>query len=138
MCLTEEAMVTLREEVEALSAAYSKVVANQDVAAVAELYASDARLLPPGSPMLEGLDAIRSFFKLMFDAGVRSLDLESVVVDGREDLAIDVGRYRVTMEPPGADPMVEVGKYLVVLKRQPDGVLRMVYDAYNSDQPPSG
>lgn len=130
--------MTLREEVESLNAAFGKAVANQDLAAVADFYVSDAKLLPPGSPMLEGRDSIKGFFQMMLDAGVRALELDSVVVDGTEDFAVDIGRYRMTMEPPGADRMIDVGKYVVVLKRQPDGALRLAYDTFNSDQPSAG
>ena len=129
--------MSLRDEVHGLNAAFSKAVANQDLVAVAEFYDPEAKLLPPGSPMLEGLDAIKEYFQTMLDAGARALELESVVVDGTEDFGVDIGRYRLTMEPPGANRAIDVGTYIVVLKRQPDGALRLGYDT-NSDQAPAG
>ena len=125
----------MRDEVESLNADFSRAVANRDSAAASEFYHPDAKLLPPGSPMLEGIEAIKGFFQMMLDAGVKALDLESVLVDGKEDFCVDVGRYRMTMEPPGGEQIVDVGKYIVVLKRR-DGALKLIYDTFNSDQPP--
>jgi ketosteroid isomerase-like protein len=74
--------MSLQEEVRGLNEAFGKVVSNQDVDGLVELYTPDAKLLPPGLPMLEGTEAIRGFFRVMLDAGVRELELKSVVVDG--------------------------------------------------------
>ena len=64
----------LRDEVEVLIAQFGKDFDNQDSASVANFYAADAKLLPPGFPLVEGRDAIRAFFDGMFVAGCRSLD----------------------------------------------------------------
>ncbi|HEX9547650.1 MAG TPA: SgcJ/EcaC family oxidoreductase [Acidimicrobiales bacterium] len=130
--------MSLRDEVDQVNQEFSKAVSNQDLDGVLEIYTPDAKLLPPGSPMLEGTANIRSFFQMMIDAGARAVELETVAVDGNNDLVVDVGRYRLTMEPPGADPIVDVGKYVDVMKRQPDGRLRFAYDIFNSDQAPPG
>jgi uncharacterized protein (TIGR02246 family) len=131
--------MTVRDEVDQLNQTMTKAASNQDLDALMEFYAPDARLLPPGMPMLEGGEAIRGFFQAMLEAGVKGLDLESVVLDGNNDLAVDVGRYRLTMAPPGGESTIDVGKYIVVFKRQADGSLRAAYDTFNSDQaPPSG
>lgn len=129
--------MSLRDEVESLNSEFSKAVSNQDLDAVMELYTADARLLPPDNPMIQGKDGIRAFFQTMLDMGVRGVDLESVAVEGAGDLATDIGRYRLTISPPGADSFIDEGKYIVVLKRQPDGTLRLAYDMFNRDQAPS-
>ena len=49
-----------KDQIEAANEAYGKAVANQDVAAVVSLYAPDAILLPPDSPVAQGSDAIRA------------------------------------------------------------------------------
>jgi len=128
--------MSLRDEVESLNSEFSKAVSNQDLDAVMELYTPDAMLLPPDHPMVQGNDGIRAFFQTMLDMGVRGVDLESVAVEGAGDLATDIGRYRLTISPPGADSFIDEGKYIVVLKRQPDGTLRIAYDTFNRDQAP--
>ena len=127
--------MSLRDEVEALNSEFSKAASNQDLDGVMDLYAPDAWLLPPNAPLMKGKDGIRGFFQAMLDAGVRGVDLESLSVEGNDDFAVDIGRYRLTIEPPGGDPMIDEGKYIVVLKRQSDGKLRLTYDTFNSDQP---
>ena len=128
--------MSLTDEVRALNDAFSKAVSNQDVDTLVEFYAADAKVLAPGVPMIEGAAAINGFLRMMLDEGARALEFESIVVDGQADLVVDVGRYRLTMEPPGGEPMIDVGKYIAVSKRQGDGSLRLAYDTFNSDAPP--
>jgi uncharacterized protein (TIGR02246 family) len=127
--------MSLRDEIDAINSEFGKAASNQDLDGVMDLYAPDAWLLPPGAPLIQGKDGIRAFFGMMLDAGVQGLELESMTVEGNDELAVDIGRYRLTIVPPGADPMTDEGKYIVVMKRQPDGKLRLAYDAFNSDAP---
>jgi uncharacterized protein (TIGR02246 family) len=126
----------LRDEVEAVNSMFSKAASNHDLDSVMEFYAPDAWLLPPGAPLIQGKDGIRAFFQTMLDAGVRTLQLKSLTVEGTNDFAVDIGRYKITIVSPGADPVTDQGKYIVVLKRQSDGKLRLTYDTFNSDKAP--
>jgi ketosteroid isomerase-like protein len=126
-----------KDQIEAANDAYGKAVANQDVAAVVALYTDDAILLPPDSPVAQGSDAIRAVLQGYMDAGAQSLALETTALDDQGDLVVDVGRYTLGMQPPGADPITDVGKYLQVYKRQSDGSFRIAYDCFNSDGPAS-
>jgi ketosteroid isomerase-like protein len=66
-------------------------------------------------------------------------DLTSTAVEGRDGLAYAVGEYRATLTPKkaGAKPLpTDVGKYLEVLKRQPDGSWKIVYDMWSSNAQP--
>jgi len=128
--------MSLTDEVRALNDGFSKTFSDQDVDRLVEFYAPDAKLLAPGVPMPEGAAAVKGFLQMMLDAGARALEFESIVVDGQDDLVVDVGRYRLTMEPPGGEPVIDVGKYIAVSKRQGDGSLRLAYDTFNSDAPP--
>jgi uncharacterized protein (TIGR02246 family) len=122
-----------RDEVEAVDAEFSKHFDNQDSASVASMYAADAKLLPPGSPLVEGRDAIRAFVDQMFAAGARSLRLNTMDVIDAGDYAIEVGNFVMGIEPPGADPIQEVGKYVAIFGRQADGSLKLVVDTFNMD-----
>jgi ketosteroid isomerase-like protein len=126
-----------KDQIEAANEAYGKAVANQDVAAVVALYTPDAILLPPDSPVAQGADAIRAVLQGYVDAGAQSLALETTALDDQGDMVVDVGRYTLGLQPPGADPITDVSKYLQVYKRQSDGSFRIAYDCFNSDGPAS-
>ena len=118
---------------------YVKAVGNHDAAGVAALYAADARLLPPGEPMITGRDAIEAWGKGMFDMGVKSLDMEEIDLVEAGDLIISVGSYRLVIEPPGVDRMEDVGKFVEVYRTKADGSVELVLDTFNSDLPaPAG
>jgi ketosteroid isomerase-like protein len=127
----------LRNEIEGLIAQFGKDFGNQDSASVANYYAEDAKLLPPGSPLVEGRDAIRAFADGMFASGCRSLDLTTADVIEAGDCAIEVGSFVMGIEPPGADPIQDVGKYVAIYRRQSDGSLKLIVDTFNSDAPGS-
>ena len=57
-------------------------------------------------------------------------------IDGRGDLAYVRGTYAMTIMPEGApEPIREIGKYVVILQKQPDGSWLVVVDIWNSDLP---
>ena len=106
-------------------------------ALVDAFYASDAVLLPPNQPAAEGRENIRRVLQGLMDSGVSSIKLETTVTGTAGDLAYGRGRYTLSMEPPGGAPVTDVGKYVVVYRRQ-GGAWRAVADIFNSDQPAGG
>ena len=42
------------------------------------------------------------------------------------------------MSPPAGDPVQDIGKYIVVYRRQANGAWQAVADIFNSDQPSGG
>ena len=127
--------MTTRDQVEAINTGFSKAVANHDAAAIASNYTEDARMLPPNAPMIQGRAGIQEMFQTFIDGGVQSLELESIDVLEDGALVVDVGRWALAMQPPGADPIQDTGKYVVVLRRQSDGGLKIAVDTFNSDNP---
>lgn len=126
-----------RDEIEAIDQAYSKAAANRDTDGIVRLYAPDAMFLSPNAPLAEGRKAIEAVIQGYFDAGAQSLELETIVLDDQGDLVVEVGRYTLGLQPPGGDPVTDVGKYLQVFKRQADGSFAITYDCFNSDLPAS-
>src|SRR5262249_7237071 len=100
-------------------------------------HASDAVLLPPNRPAAEGRENIRRVLQGLMDSGVSSFKLETTVTGTAGDLAYGRGRYTLSMQPPGGAPVTDVGKYVVVYRRQ-GGQWRAVADIFNSDHPPAG
>jgi uncharacterized protein (TIGR02246 family) len=106
-----------------------------DAAAMAAVYEPDGRLLAPNTEPQQGSAAIEAFWKTIIDAGVRGALLETQTVDERDDLAVEVGRYTLRTAADGGE-IVDVGKYVVIHRRQPDGSWRYAVDVFNSNRPP--
>lgn len=139
-----------REDAPALSAGDSAGIAAADsafqaaanagdAAAVAAVYAIDASLLPPNLPVRRGRDAIRAFWGGLFDAYTVKFEVSPDVIEGRGDLAYNMGHYRFTAVPkaksgPG---IADEGKFVEILKKQPDGSWKYAVDIYNSNLAPN-
>jgi ketosteroid isomerase-like protein len=68
------------------------------------------------------------------DGGLEGIDLETTVTASAGDLAYGRGRYTLSMSPAGGEPIEDVGKYVVVYRRQPNGSWQAVADIFNSDK----
>ena len=82
-------------EVNAVAQAFHDGVANQDPAALADLYAENGRFLPPGMEPCEGKAEIQAAMQQLLDMGARSLDVEPLDVHEAGDMTIEYGRYRL-------------------------------------------
>lgn len=122
-------------QVNTVAQAFHDGVANRDAAALASLYAENGTFMPPGMEPREGRTQIQGAMQGLLDMGARSLDLEPLDVRDTGDLTIEYGRYALGIEPGGGAAMTDVGKYLVIHERQPDGSTKIVYDIFNSNQP---
>jgi len=120
--------VAIRDELDVINMGFGEAFATQDAARLAAFYADDARLLFHGRPIIRGRAAIAAEFRDAVKGGPATLRFVSdeVIADG--SLVVDVGRI---VGPTGQS------KYVCVYQRQPDGSLRMLVDAANSDGPPS-
>jgi uncharacterized protein (TIGR02246 family) len=125
-----------RAEIEAANAAFVQGLEQGDAAAMAAVYEPDGRLLAPNTEPQQGSAAIEAFWKTIIDAGVRGALLETQTVDERDDLAVEVGRYTLRTAADGGE-IVDVGKYVVMHRRQPDGSWRYAVDIFNSNRPPA-
>jgi uncharacterized protein (TIGR02246 family) len=109
-----------------------------DVDALVAVYARDASLLPPNLPPQKGHSAIRSFWAGFLNAYTVKFDITSDTVEGRGDLAYNMGHFRFTAVPkersnPG---VADEGKFLEVLKKQSDGSWKYSVDMYSSNLAP--
>jgi uncharacterized protein (TIGR02246 family) len=117
--------------------AFTAALAAGDADAVAAVYSPDARLLAPGSELLTGTEAIASFWKAGIAAGIRGAKLTTLTIEERDDLAIEVGRYALQIQPNGDNPVTDTGKCVVVHRRDQSGNWRWDLDIFNSDTPMS-
>ena len=122
--------------VEAAQALWEEAFATGDGAKVAEMaFTEDARLLPPGEPMVEGREAIAQYWQAGFDAGVEDLQLDLISVEMvGDDTMIETGTWAVTVPTEDGATMQVGGESLVIWKREADGVWRMSQDMWNNDE----
>jgi uncharacterized protein (TIGR02246 family) len=120
-----------RSDIDALNATFMKGMETGDAALIASVYAPDAKVMPPGSPVVTG-SVIEQFWAGVLGMGVTGAVLKTVSLEEREDVAVEEGQYEMRV---GAD-VVDTGKYVVVHRKQPDGGWRLGLDIWNSDSPP--
>jgi uncharacterized protein (TIGR02246 family) len=100
-----------------------------DAAAIAALYAEDAVIMPPGSEMVKGREAIQAFWQAAIEAAPgETSTLETLEVHSHGDMAVEIGTYANT--GPGGEH-VDHGKYVAVWMKI-DGSWKLVRDIFNS------
>ena len=88
-----------------------------DAAAVVALYTEEAKLLPPNSPMIVGRESIQASFQADFDAGEYDLQLTVIDLHVNGDMAHEVGKYTLTIQPEEGEAISDSGKYVWIWKR---------------------
>ena len=77
---------------------FSKVVREQKFELLDDVYTEDARVLPPGSPLVEGRAGVKDFWQRAVAAlGGEDVELNSVDVSLAGDTAIEIGRAIMTV-----------------------------------------
>lgn len=131
-------VAAVRQAIEAGSASWTEAFNRGDAAGVAALYAEDATLLPPNSEMIQGRQGIQDYWSAGIQMGLKDISLTTVSVGGSGDTAYEIGKYSLTIQPPGQEGMTDSGKYLVVWKKQADGTWMLHADTWNSSMPMPG
>ncbi len=127
-----------RETIEHMEQDYRDSMLSGDVKGLVErFYAKDARVQPNHMAEAVGHEAIIESYETMVKAfGVKTLAFEITSFDGEGDVSWVTGTYKLGFQPEGeAAPQEDVGKYIEVFRRQPDGSVRCILDAFNSDLP---
>jgi ketosteroid isomerase-like protein len=120
-------MPTSREDIAAANKRFGALVEKRDFAGLAACYTDDAQLLPPGSPPVNGRAAIGPFWeKAVAALGVKAATLTTRELEVHGDTAHEVGDG--LLKTTKCDAKV---KYLVVWKREADGIWKMHRDIWN-------
>ena len=106
-----------------------EVVGRRDFGALDRVYTRDARILPPGAAMIEGLDAIKDFWRSSVEGmDVTVVRLITLDVTPLGDTAIEVARGEI--ETRGGAAPIPI-KYVVAWKREA-GSWRWHVDIWNA------
>ena len=107
-----------------------------DPAMVANLYAETAAYLSPGREIEIGRAKVLATFTEFFDSvrqknGRLEISFRIAQRQAEQDLAYDVGVYTLTSFSDKGESRTSKGKFMVVGKREKDGVWRFQVDGYN-------
>jgi ketosteroid isomerase-like protein len=101
--------------------------------ALDQIYTSDARILPPGAPMISGRQGIKRFWSdLVQSANAKSAVLASLDVMPAGEGVVEIGHATLRVEPPGQSAAQMELKY-VVFWRQEDGRWKWHVDIWNTN-----
>jgi uncharacterized protein (TIGR02246 family) len=102
---------------------------------VANLFSSDAVFMAPHHESSVGPKAIERKLREFGEAGYQDLRLETTRVDYSGDMAMEMGRYSVSIVRESGTNFTDQGKYLKVWRRL--GAWRIVADCWSSNLPAS-
>ena len=122
----------LRAQIEKVDKAFQASYNGGDAAAVAALYAEDAKVMAPGAAAASGRAAIQAAFAADIARGSKNA-LTTQEVFGGGDYAIAVGGWVETAAADGAHR--DHGTYVTVYKKV-GGDWKIYRDTWNSSMPP--
>jgi ketosteroid isomerase-like protein len=129
---------SLRPIVEAAGANASRWIAAKQSDSIAQLYATDAAIMPPNMPAVAGRAGVKALFDTAFAAGAMTLTFTVGSVTANGPMAVEHGTFRTSFTPTGASApaMSGTGKYLTLWKKT-DGQWLIAADIWNDDAPPA-
>ena len=126
----------VRSRIEETNAEFSAVASRGDAAAIAALYTDDAVVLAPNAEMVRGKQAIKGLFDGMIQQmGIPQLTLRTIQVDEVGDMANEIGEYTLKFQAADGEPVTDIGKYVVIWKRQGDYSWKLHIDIWNTNSP---
>ena len=121
-----------REAIDAANQKFEAVFDKGDAAGVAQLYAEDAVLLPPGELRVEGRPAIEAYWKGTIDAGFKEITLKAGEVFEDGGAATEVGQWTIVGPTQSSGIQRMSGKYMVVWRQIGDR-WQLYRDMWNDD-----
>lgn len=128
--------VAAHDGLDAIYRRFSEGYKKLDGAAVANLYTETAAYLAPGTEIEIGRAKVLATFTQMFDSvrkanGRMEISFRIAQRQAEQNFAYDVGIYTLTSFNGKGEAHTSKGKFLVVAKREKDGVWRFQVDGYN-------
>ena len=114
--------------------AFEEAFHRGDADTISQMYTEDAEWLIPEAPIVRGRETIAQVWKGRLGSSRNTVRVDIGEVQESGDWAYDVGRFTVTA-PDGS--VLNVGKYIVIWKRQSTGEWKIHRDIFNRDIPPA-
>jgi uncharacterized protein (TIGR02246 family) len=100
---------------------------------VAALFATDGVFMAPNYEPVSGSKSIERMLRELGDQGYQDLRVETTRIEQSGDIAMEIGRYTVSIVEENGRAFTDQGKYLVVWRRL--GAWRVVADCWSSNLP---
>ena len=111
----------------------TEVFQKRNFAALDDVYTVDARILPPGAPMISGRPGIKEFWSNLVQAvNATAAVLTSIDVMPAGDDVVEIGRAVLRIQPEGQEQSELEAKY-VVYWRQEEGKWKWHVDIWNQN-----
>jgi len=124
----------LRRFIDSAQLRYIAAATKGDVGAIGSFYTDDAAVLTPNAKAVHGRAEIdKGNTQMLSTTKITALKLSTDDVQISGDFGVETGSYEQTLTPKTGKPMHDVGKYLLVWKRQADGSWKILREAYNTD-----
>ena len=108
----------------------AEVIAKRDTKRLDRVYTADARVLPPGAPMMEGRKQVIAFWQQAISAlDIKSVKLTTVDAEQVGDRVLEIGRGEMRV----GSGQVVTAKYVVEWKRE-DGDWKIHVDIWNMNE----
>ena len=108
----------------------TEAISKQNTDALDRVYTANARVLPPGSPMIEGREKIKDFWRqAIAGLGLTSVKLAIVQAESSGDGVIEIGHADLSV----AGGQVVTVKYVVCWKQE-GGEWKWDVDIWNPNQ----
>jgi ketosteroid isomerase-like protein len=105
----------------------AEVIAKRDTKRLDRVYTADARVLPPGAPMMEGRKQVIAFWQQAISAlDIKSVKLTTVDAEQVGDRVLEIGRGEMRV----GSGQVVTAKYVVEWKQE-DGDWKIHVDIWN-------
>jgi ketosteroid isomerase-like protein len=124
--------VEIADEIERLEAQFVDLFNGHDAPRLVDMYTRHAQVFPPNTPVVRGRGPLESLFRSFWSEGFTVMSLETIEVEGSDDIVYEVGAYKISGQRK-QDPSDE-GKYIVIWKKE-DDVWKLHRDIFNTDLP---
>ncbi|PYX34605.1 MAG: DUF4440 domain-containing protein [Acidobacteria bacterium] len=115
---------------------WSAAAQSKDVAKTISFYADDASALPFNAPIASGKDQIRELWTHLTSMPGFSLTFGPTKIEVAKsgDLAYDVGTFELKANDAQGNVTTQIGKYVVVWKKQSDKQWKAILDMFSTDK----
>lgn len=124
---------TFEQAIAELNAVACDAFNRGDAKACAALYTRDAVVFLPGRGPVEGRESIEAFLGEYIAAGARLTSVNPIKLGASGDVGYCAGTCRFDTPAGDGSTVSEIGKFVTVFQRQPDGSWQAVVDSLIRD-----